>query len=206
MRKLFWLSFLISHLNNKRGIFKRGIAVDIIPTTRCNLHCDYCPMFLYGEVKKYEECSFDEWKVFINRMQHWVSTYYISGGEPSLYKDIVPLTNYLIERGHKVIIMTNLWKPENLYEIKPHWRLMFMPTFHKGQDKIERYSKALKKMQNKFNVTSQQIFQNDYGFDRTKEFFTPEWFKNEDDNLQFAPDSPRTLAIYTGCVNIFKRD
>ena len=30
------------------------------------------------------------------------------------------------------------------------------------------------------------------------------WFKNGDTNLQFAPDSPRTLQIYVGCVNVFK--
>ena len=205
MRKLFWLAFR-RQLNNKRGLFKKGIAIDIIPTTRCNYKCSYCPMFLHGEVKRYEECSFEEWKTFINRMQHWVSVYYISGGEPGLYKDIVPLTNYLIERGHKVIIMTNLSYPQRFGGIKPHWRLMFMPTYHPEFAKLKTFQTNLDLLKLMgFNITSQQVLQNDGNFKRIKEFFTPEWFELEDDNLQFAPDSPRTLALYTGCINIFRK-
>lgn len=207
MRKLFWLVHRFGGaLNKKRGLFKKGITIDIIPTTRCNYKCSYCPMFLHGEVKRYEECSFEEWKVFIERLQHWVSVFYISGGEPALYKDIVPLTNWLIERGHKVIIMTNLSYPKNFQGIKPHWRLMFQPTFHPEFAKLDDFQRrvdVLKLMG--FNVTSQQIFQNDGKFNRIKEFFTPNWFENLDDNFQVAPDSPRTLQLYLGCVNVFRR-
>ena len=206
-RKLFWLVFRFSVLNNKRGLFKKGITIDIIPTTRCNYKCSYCPMFLHGEVKRYDECSFEEWKTFINRIQHWVSVYYISGGEPALYKDIIPLTNWLIEKGHHVIIMTNLSHIHKFEGIKPHWRLMFQPTFHPEFSKLEEFKikEAIMRKQG-FNVTSQQILQNDGKFNRIKEFFTPNWFENTDDNLQMAPDSPRTLRLYTGCINIFRSD
>ena len=131
-RKLFWyVHFFAGALNNKPGIFKKGITIDIIPTTRCNYKCSYCPMFLHGEVKRFDECTWEEWADFITRrVQHWVSTFYVSGGEPGLYKDIVPLINWLISRGHKVILLTNLSYPEKFEGIKPHWRLMFQPTFH----------------------------------------------------------------------------
>ena len=205
MRKLFWLSFLLSHLNNKKGWFKKGIAIDIIPTTRCNYKCSYCPMFLDGEVKRYEECSLEEWIVFFNRMQHWVSTYYISGGEPALYKDIVGMTNYLLSKGHKVIIMTNLSYPDKFRGIKNSWRLMFMPTFHPEFAKMDKFKAGLRWLDNEgYNYTSQQVLQNDGNFNRIKEFFTVNWFKNLDDNLQFSPSSPRDLTIYVGCVNVFK--
>ena len=207
MRKLFWLSFLLSHLNNKKGWFKKGIAIDIIPTTRCNYKCSYCPMFLYGEVKRYEECSLDEWITFFNRMQHWVATYYISGGEPALYPHIVGMANYLLSKGHKVIIMTNLSYPEKFAGIKKSWRLMFMPTFHKEFAKMDKFKAGLKWLDdNGYNYTSQQVLQNDGNFNRIKEFFTVNWFKNLDDNLQMAPDSPRTLNLFVGCVNVFKDD
>lgn len=164
-------------------------------------------MFLHGEVKRYEECTFEEWKVFIERLQHWVSVFYISGGEPALYKDIVPLTNWLIERGHKVIIMTNLSHPQKFKGIKPHWRLMFQPTFHPEFAKLPTFKVALRVLESYgFNVTSQQIFQNDGKFNRIKEFFTRNWFENIDDNFQVAPDSPRTLQLYLGCVNVFRKD
>jgi organic radical activating enzyme len=165
-------------------------------------------MFIDGEVKRYEECSFEEWKTFLtDRIQHWVSVYYISGGEPALYKDIVPLTNWLIERGHHVIIMTNLSYPKNFKGIKPHWRLMFQPTFHPKFAKLDVFRRNLDELRRLgFNVTSQQVLQNDGNFSRIKEFFTVNWFKNIDNNLQAAPDSPKTLRLYTGCVNVFRKD
>lgn len=205
LRKLFWIKFLLTHLNNKRGILKKGIAVDIIPTTRCNYKCSYCPMFLDGEVKRYDELPIDEWITFFERMQHWVSVYYISGGEPALYKDIVPMANYLLNKGHQVIIMTNLSYPEKFAGIKKSWRLMFMPTYHPEFAKMDKFQGGLKWLKdNGYNFTSQQILQNDGKFNRIKEFFSVDWFKNGDTNLQMAPDSPRTLRIYVGCVNVFK--
>ena len=165
-------------------------------------------MFIDGEVKRYEECSFEEWKTFLtDRIQHWVSVYYISGGEPALYKDIIPLTNWLIERGHHVIIMTNLSYVHKFIGIKPHYRLMFQPTFHPEFADLEKFKQGLETLKiHGFNVTSQQVLQNDGSFNRIKEFFTVNWFKNLDNNLQAAPDSPRTLRLYTGCINVFKAD
>ena len=204
-RKLFWLTH--RWLNGKRGFLKKGITIDIIPTTRCNYKCSYCPMFIHGEVKRYEECSFEEWKEFLSkRIQHWVSVYYISGGEPALYKDIVPLTNWLIERGHHVIIMTNLTYPGKFHGIRPHWRLMFMPTYHSEFSDIDCFKDNVEGLKERgYNVTSQQVLQNDGKFNRIKEFFTVNWFENLDDNLQAASDSPRTLRLYTGCINVFKK-
>ena len=206
-RKTFWWFFMNTRHDNKKGLFKKGIQVDIIPTTRCNYKCSYCPMFLHGEVKRYDECTLEEWQTFIKRIRHWVSTFYISGGEPGLYKDIVPLTNWLIERGHKVIIMTNLSYPEKFKGIKPHWRLMFLPTFHLEFAKPQKFQEGIDWLKKQgYNVTSQQILQNDGNFTRIKEFFTPEYFEYEDENFQFAPDSPRSLRIYVGCVNLFRKD
>jgi hypothetical protein len=117
------------------------------------------------------------------------------------------MTNYLLSKGHKVIIMTNLSYPEKFAGIKKSWRLMFMPTFHPEFAKMDKFKAGLRWLDNEgYNYTSQQVLQNDGNFNRIKEFFTVNWFKNLDDNLQFAPDSPRTLRIYVGCVNVFKDD
>lgn len=178
----------------------RGVRATVVTTTRCNLHCDYCPMFIYGEAKKYKESTFEEWKVWFERFPYWISQIYVSGGEPSMYKDIVPLVNWLIERGHHVLVFTNLWKVENYEGIKPHWRLIFQPTFH-GVD-LKKFRDSLRKM-GKYQVISQQLFHNRNNFTRIKEFFTREWFKNEDDGFQFAPDTPKTLQIYSGCINLY---
>lgn len=192
--------------------FSRGVRATVVTTTRCNLHCDYCPMFLYGEVRRYEESTFEEWKVWFERFPYWISQIYVSGGEPSLYKDIVPLVNWLVERGHHVTIFTNLHKAENFIisrntgavNIKPHWRLLFMPTFHQGDD-AERFKGAVRNMEAAgYNVASQQLFENQHKLSKIKDFFTPDWFKEEDDGFQFAPDTPKTLQIYSGCVNLYR--
>jgi uncharacterized radical SAM superfamily Fe-S cluster-containing enzyme len=203
-RKFYWLTLLY---HNRRGyFFKRGSVAMINTTTRCPLHCDYCPMFYYGPVKKYDECSFDEWKNFIERFPQWISQMYISGGEPSLYKDIVPLVNWLVGRGHHVIVFTNLWKIENYKGIKPHWRLIFQPTFHNDEDKLERFLPALREMEKTYQVISQQIFENPNGLTRIKEFFSRDWFKNDDHWFQFAPDTPRTQRVWLGCIEMYRAD
>ena len=201
-KRWYWLTM---RLHKQKGHWwSKGVRATVVTTTRCPLDCDYCPMYIYGAVKKYDECSFDEWKVWFERFPEWISQVYVSGGEPSLYKDIVPLVNWLVERGHHVIVFTNLWKVENYEGIKPHWRLIFQPTFHADNDKIERFKPALEKMEKKYQVSSQELFENKHGFWRIKEFFTPEWFKNEDNGFQFAPDTPRTLQIWSGCVNMYR--
>ena len=81
-----------------------------------------------------------------------------------------------------------------------------MPTFHAKNDKYERYKKALEYVEKRFLVHSQQLFENEHGFWKIKDFFTVEWFKNEDEGFQFAPDSPRTLRLWTGCVNMYRSD
>lgn len=201
-KRWYWLT-LRQH-KKKGNWFQRGVRATVITTTRCPFTCDYCPMYIYGDVKKYDECLFEEWKIWFERFPYWISQVYISGGEPPLYKDIVPLTNWLIERGHHVIILTNLWKVENYEGIKPHWRLIFMPTFHAQNDNAGRYLSALYKIEKKYQVHSQQLFENQYNFWKIKDFFTVDWFKNYDDGFQFAPDTPRTLKIWSGCINMYK--
>jgi hypothetical protein len=101
--------------------FLRGASVNIITTTRCNLHCEECPMFLYGQPKNYPESTLEQWQTFFRRFPMWISQVYLSGGETSLYPHIVPLANWLIDRGHHVCLFSNLWKPEAFIGIKKHW-------------------------------------------------------------------------------------
>jgi len=183
---------------------RRGTRATVVTTTWCNLHCGYCPMFIYGEPKKYPISTFEEWKGWFERFPVWISQVYVSGGEPSTYPDIVPLVNWLVNRGHHVIVFTNLFKYENFKGIKPHWRLIFQPTFHKGQDDFERYNKAQRWLREEgLLVTTQQIKVNPYGLDRIKEFFTKKWFADDDNGFQFAPDTPKTLQIWSGCIEMY---
>ena len=148
------------------------------------------------------ESSIEEWKEFLTRYPNHIGELHIGGGEPTLYKDFVPLVNWLTqEYKTHVIIFTNLWKPEAFEGIKPHRRFMVMPTFHAG-DKWERYEKALK-MIDRYKINSQQILENEHGLKRVKEFFTPYYFEKEDGHITFAPNAPRTLRMYLGSINSY---
>ena len=105
-RKLYWLT-VREHAQYGRW-FSRGIRATIVTTTRCPFRCSYCPMFIHGDVKKYQESSLAQWKNFIERFPYWINHIYVSGGEPSLYPAIAEMINWLIERGHHVIVFTNL--------------------------------------------------------------------------------------------------
>lgn len=202
-KRWFWLA-----LKWKFFLRSKGSRATVVTTTTCNLHCDYCPMFIYGEVKKYEISTVEEWQRWFKRFPIKLSLLFVSGGEPSIYPHIVPLVNWLISQGYHIIIFTNLFKVDNFIGIKPHWRLLFMPTFHdvKGNSR-ERFNNSYRLLIEKgFQVSTQQLFENTGNFWRTKEFFTPDWFKEEDDGFQFAPDTPRTLQIWSGCVNLYKDD
>jgi len=164
-------------------------------------------MFIYGEPKKYDECSFEEWKVFLDRFPMWISAMYISGGEPSLYKDIVPLINYLIERGHHVIMQSNLYKPEAFIGIKPHRRLIFLSTYHDEYADSDKYYAAAEKLRKEgFLVITQQIGQYNKKHGRIKEYFSEKWFKETDNSIMLEPSAPRSLRMWLGCVNMYNHD
>jgi len=164
-------------------------------------------MFIYGEPRKYDECSVEEWKVFLDRFPSWISAMYISGGEPSLYKDIVPLINYLTDRGHHVLLQTNLFKPEAYIGIKPHKRLVFMATYQDEYENGNRFYEAADMLRDEgFLVITQQIGQYNKKHSRIKEYFTEKWFKETDNSIMLEPSSPRTLRMWLGCVNMYNHE
>jgi len=188
-------------------LFSRGARCTLVTTIKCPYRCSYCPMFIYGEPKKYDECSFEEWKVFLDRFPMWISAMYISGGEPSLYKDIVPLINYLIERGHHVIMQSNLYKPEAFIGIKPHRRLIFLSTYHDEHADSDKYYAAAEMLRKGgFLVVTQQIGQYDKKHGRVKEYFSEKWFKETDNSIMLEPSAPRSLRMWLGCVNMYNHD
>ncbi len=202
-RRWFWLTL---RLIPKRGHwFTKGIRVCVILLTRCPLKCPYCPMTIYNDVKKFEERSLEEWKTFFKRLPHWPSLVYLSGGEPSLYRDIVSLTNWLINRGHHVIIFSNLWKIENFQGIRPSWRLIFFPTFH-ATDNRERYTKALIDLEKRYNVFSTEFEKKTILNEAhsAKNFWSEDWFKNTDDTFHVPPDAPKNLNLFLGCVELYR--
>jgi organic radical activating enzyme len=205
--RLYWNTL---RLNKKKGnVFTRGADLVCVITSKCQMHCTYCPMFLEddslkeGEANKYpkfEVCSLDEWKSFIERYPEWISQIYISGGEPSFVPYVSELINWLIDRGHHVILFSNLGKPENLYGIKNHWRFVCIPTFHHGQDVRERFVEAYNKIKGRFRIMCKEMEETHWlDFSSHKNFYNDDFWFKFNTHLHAMPDSPRTKKLYLGC-------
>lgn len=185
--------------------FTRGASVCTILTMRCPLKCDQCPMYMYGKAKKYEESTFEEWVEFYQRFPQHIHQVYLSGGEPTLYKEFAKVANWLLDKGKHVCVFSNLWKPEAFLDIKPSWRFVVYSTFH-GVDDWDRYSKALAIVRKKHRVLVREFDDEklvEHGSIITEKY-ERDWFENVDSTFHLAPDTPRTLCLYTGCFGLYK--
>jgi len=210
----YWFTLRLSRKNYSDKVEKRkskpwhkGTDLAVVLTTRCNLHCNYCPMFFYDDkYPKYGESTLAEWKEFFEYFPDWISQIYLTGGETSTVSYIAELTNWLVNRGHHVIIFSNLLKPEAFYNIKKSYRFILYPTFH-HTDKRERYEGAYNKLKlnTKFKIVSQEMVdKHTFKFSKHKKLFTPEWFEKFNKLYHVAPDGPKTHQLYLGCVRLYK--
>lgn len=83
-------------------------------TDRCNLYCEGCHWFS-SKIKIVPETDWTHYNNWISR--HSVTTIYLSGGEPTLYPDLLPLIHSIPET-IMVIINTNGTMPLVLSKIK----------------------------------------------------------------------------------------
>ena len=190
----------------KNHWWDRGTDLAIVITTRCNLHCDYCPMFYGGnKYPKFKESTLEEWKEYFENYPEWINQIYITGGEPTLVSYLPELINWLIQRQHHVILFTNLSMPAGLTRIKNSWRFILIPTFHHSDDK-ERYSVALNKLNDVgYRIMSQELEdKKTFSFSRHKTKFTQEWFNNFNKLYHINPDAPHSKKLYLGCVALYK--
>jgi uncharacterized radical SAM superfamily Fe-S cluster-containing enzyme len=191
---------------------RRGVSLTMVVTTRCNLHCDYCPMFLENsKYPKYDECSFDEWEKWFKRYPENEAPIFqieISGGEPTRYKDLSKLINYLIERGKHVVIYTNLENVEILNEIKPSYRFRIKAVYHKSDDS-KKFFQSFIQLNPKFDAIINEIGNTELDrktFPQTKLIhrFTPDEIRGFN-AFHVAPDGARTNHIHCGCDSLYNQ-
>ena len=212
---LYWNTLRMAKRNFDSGTMKRkrsrwwtkGIELAAVITTRCNLHCEYCPMFYSdkkgtfdGKYPRYKESSLEEWKGYFERFPFWASQIYITGGEPTLVHWVGDLINWLVDRGHHVILFSNLKYARNLVNIKKSFRFVCYPTYHKS-DNYERFNNSLKalRLNTGFRIMIKEL-EKDNKFDSEyKEYYTDEWFFDGNALLHIAPD----LSIHWGCVDAY---
>lgn len=207
---LYWNTLRLNRKNftdqgakRKNRWWHKGTELAVILTTKCNLHCDYCPMFLTdNKYPRFNDCTLEEWKDYFEKYPEWISQIFLTGGETSLVPYIAELTNWLVGRGHHVIIFSNLKKPEAFYAIKKSFRFVLIPTFHQHDDDKERFIEAYNKLKKntKFRIRVQEMETAKLlDFSHHKDKFRNEWWYQENFLYHVSPDAPRTGRMFFGC-------
>lgn len=192
------------------GRFTMGIEMCCVLTTRCQLHCPYCPMWAHGRnIVKYDECTPDEWIKFFEGFPHFLSCVALSGGESTLYDGLPEIAHHLANRGTHVRIYSNLLKIETLLRIDPRKRISIVSTYHHGDDydRWVRNVKELKLWRYKFivnEVESPQMIKDPeiLSYREFKGKYTQDFI---DSFVEFhaAPTSPLSKIVYLGPEGVY---
>lgn len=199
----------IRYNKKQGGPLRRGANVTIVINTVCNLKCyDYCPMYIHGDktTPKFETCTATEWKRFIEKFPEHIAECHISGGEPSLYKELPELVNWLTSRNTHVVIYSNLFLPEPLIRLNASYLVRVKGVYHHSEE-LKAFNdkfRAIKSFNPKLDLRACEIElpQMIEGSEMLYQFTDAE-IENFT-LLHFAPDSPRTGHIYMGCAKLYE--
>jgi radical SAM protein with 4Fe4S-binding SPASM domain len=90
------------------------VQIDLKLTNACNLRCKMCGQ--WGETGWHliqptsflrDTVSLEQYRTFINDVAPWWPWMFIYGGEPMLYRDFLPVTEYMKRQGLLVSVVTN---------------------------------------------------------------------------------------------------
>ena len=121
------------------GLIRRirsGIRLKIYPSFECSLNCWYCGNGLEGNTnpkdppKIYE---LEDWQELISNFPIKINDVVLSGGEPTIYKDFVPLANWILDQGIMLEVYTNLTN-KRLAKVRPSYKLRILATYHHEYD------------------------------------------------------------------------
>jgi pyruvate formate lyase activating enzyme len=102
-------------LNKFAGNDFPGIVSAILFYSGCNLRCPYChnPDIATGKISDFNPEEID---VFLQKRKGIIDGIVITGGEPTIHKNLPALTKYIHDSGYAVKLDTNGLKPEILKE------------------------------------------------------------------------------------------
>jgi MoaA/NifB/PqqE/SkfB family radical SAM enzyme len=121
--------------NYKHNHFKNLALVYFKVTGNCNLRCKMCGQ--YGDKGVMKDCAAEEskkilpletWKKFVDEVSPNKPTFYIWGGEPFLYPDLMPLCKYAADKGLFLSVNTNGTLMERHAEqiVRDRWSAIFV--------------------------------------------------------------------------------
>jgi len=181
----------------RRILFKRGITVSVSLLYKCNLNCTYCSLKNFSHEQPHDTVIHpaEDWVKFIESFPIRIKEIFLTGGEPGIYSQIVPLTNELLSRGYFVTIFTNLTKISEFLSINESPNLKFQATYHRGAN-IETFKENYNTMTRFFRVDVDEIESSFLSYSKKKDLCTLE---NERDTSRFRIDSD--MRIYTNCFD-----
>lgn len=89
------------HLPGGRALAPYSLALWL--TERCNLNCAMC----WVKNKPRPELPLRDWLKFLDQLGGWRPRLTVTGGEPTLYRDLMPLLTAIKERGFYLSLNTN---------------------------------------------------------------------------------------------------
>lgn len=136
---------------------RKGKIFYMKPTMVCNLKCPYCSVNkAHGRAPRFHDMHYGQWLDTILAYDKNIKQVTISGGEPALYTDIVPLVNSLINMRYIVLIFSNLSKIDKFLEIRKSWRLAFYSTYHNVLD-LDTYLENYNILNKRFYVSVREL-------------------------------------------------
>lgn len=90
-----------------------GIVSAILFYSGCNLRCPYChnPAITLGNVSDFNPAEFED---FLQKRQGIIDGIVITGGEPTIHKNLPKLISHIRDFGYKIKLDTNGLNPEIL--------------------------------------------------------------------------------------------
>ena len=85
----------------------------------CNFRCPFChnaSLVVGKRLKETPSVSEEDFVAFLKKRQGLLEGVCVSGGEPTLYRDLIPFLNNIKELGYLVKLDTNGYRPEVLKE------------------------------------------------------------------------------------------
>ena len=191
------------------GIMKytrRGVRLSMVLTYRCNLKCDYpCSMLLpTGKWPKAKESTFQELKQFIKEFPYKVREIQISGGSPELHPSFVEFTNWLLDQGYFVQIMTNLLFLKKLSQIKRTYRVMFCCTYHHSSS-LKIWMRNYDYLNKYYRITTDELGERltpqRVKLRIVKNYLDCRGLRDNSLMIRVAPD----LTMYNTCYGVYKQ-
>jgi organic radical activating enzyme len=202
MKNGFWATCRINKLKGNR--LSRGAFLTLTLSSLCPFQCSYCPLWIGRKRFPYWETStLNEWKKFIEDFPEWVSLVAICGGEPTLIEYMPELVNWLLDRGHHVLIYTTLLRPNAFARIRKSHFLDIQATYH-HIDKVSRFEfshSLVRSMGHRVDVYELETplsltYSKHKKFLNAKDIEDLKWF-------HAMPNAPKTNAIYCGAEDVY---